>query len=110
MTKKAPLPRFHAGIASATIVIAPVKATMTNTTANINCGQSTNLEWQTTDAVDVSIDNGVGNVASSGSQAVSPHATTTYTMTATGPGGKVTGTEAVNVNTAVTGNIGGEPD
>ena len=63
LTKKAPLPRFHAGIASATIVIAPVKATMTNTTANINCGQSTNLEWQTTDAVDVSIDNGVGDVA-----------------------------------------------
>jgi hypothetical protein len=109
LTKKAPLPRFHAGIASATIVIAPVKATMTNTTANINCGQSTNLEWQTTDAVDVSIDNGVGNVASSGSQAVSPHATTTYTMTATGPGGKVTGTEAVNVNTAVTATLAANP-
>ena len=109
LTKKAPLPRFHAGIASATIVIAPVKATMTNTSANINCGQSTNLEWQTTDAVDVSIDNGVGNVASSGSQAVSPHATTTYTMTATGPGGKVTGTEAVNVNTAVTATLAANP-
>jgi hypothetical protein len=109
LTKKAPLPRFHAGIASATIVIAPVKATMTNSSANINCGQSTNLEWQTTDAVDVSIDNGVGNVASSGSQAVSPHATTTYTMTATGPGGKVTGTEAVNVNTAVTATLAANP-
>ncbi len=109
LTKKAPLPRFHAGIASATIVIAPVKATMTNTSANINCGQSTNLEWQTTDAVDVSIDNGVGNVASSGSQAVSPHATTTYTMTATGPGGKVTATEAVNVNTAVTATLAANP-
>ncbi|MFZ0523423.1 MAG: OmpA family protein [Candidatus Acidiferrales bacterium] len=109
LTKKAPLPRFHAGIASATIVIAPVKATMTNTSANINCGQSTNLEWQTTDAVDVSIDNSVGNVASSGSQAVSPHATTTYTLTATGPGGKVTGTEAVNVNTAVTATLAANP-
>ena len=74
---------------------------MTNTTANINCGQTTNLEWQTTDAVDVTMDNGVGSVASSGTQAVSPHATTTYTLTATGPGGKVTATEAVNVNTKV---------
>jgi hypothetical protein len=109
LTKKAPLPRFHAGIASATIVIAPVKATITNTTANINCGQSTNLEWQTTDAVDVSFDNGVGNVASSGSQAVSPHATTTYTMTATGPGGKVTAAEVVNVNTAVTATLAANP-
>ncbi|MGA7224975.1 MAG: OmpA family protein [Candidatus Acidiferrales bacterium] len=109
LTKKAPLPRFHAGIASATIVIAPVKATMTNTSANINCGQSTNLEWQTTDAVDVSFDNGVGNVASSGSQAVSPHATTTYTMTATGPGGKVTAAEVVNVNTAVTATLAANP-
>ncbi|MGA7853781.1 MAG: OmpA family protein [Candidatus Acidiferrales bacterium] len=109
LTKKAPLPRFHAGIASATIVIAPVKATMTNTTANINCGQSTNLEWQTTDAVDVNIDNGVGGVEGSGSKAVSPHATTTYTLTATGPGGKVTGTEAVNVNTAVTATLAANP-
>jgi hypothetical protein len=109
LTKKAPLPRFHAGIASATIVIAPVKATMTNTTANINCGQSTNLEWQTTDAVDVNIDNGVGGVEGSGSKAVSPHATTTYTLTATGPGGKATGTEAVNVNTAVTATLAANP-
>src|SRR5271156_5327445 len=52
LTKKAPLPRFHAGIASATVVIAPVKATVTNSTANINCSQNTNLEWTTADAVD----------------------------------------------------------
>ena len=109
LTKKAPLPRFHAGIASATVVVAPVKATMTNTTANINCGQSTNLEWQTTDAVDVDFDNGVGHVASSGTQAVSPHATTTYTMTARGPGGKVTATDVVNVNTAVQATLSANP-
>jgi hypothetical protein len=109
LQKKAPLPRFHAGIASATVVIAPVKASMTNSSANINCGQSTDLQWQTTDAVDVSIDNGVGNVASSGTQSVSPHATTTYTMTATGPGGKVTGAEAVNVNTTVVASLTANP-
>src|ERR1700734_2981807 len=109
LTKKAPLPRFHAGIASATVVVAPVHATVTNSTANINCGQSTNLEWTTTDAVDVSYDQGVGKVANSGSQAVSPHATTTYTLTAAGPGGVVTGTETVNVNTTVTGSINAAP-
>jgi hypothetical protein len=109
LTKKAPLPRFHAGIASATVVVAPVHATVTNSTANINCGQSTNLEWTTTDAVDVSYDQGIGKVANSGSQAVSPHATTTYTLTAAGPGGIVTGTETVNVNTVVTGSITASP-
>jgi OmpA family protein/PEGA domain-containing protein len=109
LTKKAPLPRFHAGIASATIVVAPVKVSVTNSTASINCGQSTNLEWTTTDAVDVSYDNGVGKVAGSGSQAVSPHATTTYTLTAVGPGGTVTGTETVNVNTTVVASLNAAP-
>jgi hypothetical protein len=109
LTKKAPLPRFYAGIASATVVVAPVKATLTNSTANINCGQSTNLEWSTTDAVDVSYDNGIGKVANSGSQAVSPHTTTTYTLTAAGPGGTVTGSETVNVNTTVVATLNAAP-
>ena len=109
LTKKAPLPRFHAGAASATVVVAPVKATVTNSTANINCGQSTNLEWTTTDAVDVSYDQSIGKVASSGSQAVSPRATTTYTLTAAGPGGVVTGTETVNVNTTVVATLNAAP-
>jgi hypothetical protein len=109
LTKKAPLPRFHAGVASATVVVAPVKASVTNSTANINCGQSTNLEWTTADAVDVSYDNGVGKVANSGSQPVSPHATTTYTLTAAGPGGVVTNTETVNVNTTVVATLNAAP-
>jgi outer membrane protein OmpA-like peptidoglycan-associated protein len=109
LTKKAPLPRFYAGTASATVVIAPVHATVTNATANINCGQSTNLEWTTTDAVDVSWDQSIGKVANSGSQAVSPHATTTYTLTAVGPGGTVTGTETVNVNTTVVATLNTAP-
>src|SRR6202162_3578178 len=103
LQKRAPLPRFHAGIASATVVIAPVKLSVANATANINCSQNTDIAWQTTDAVDVSVDNGLGNVDASGSKSVSPRATTTYTLTAVGPGGRVTGTETVNVNTTVTG-------
>jgi OmpA family/PEGA domain len=109
LQKKAPLPRFHAGIASATVVIAPVKLSVANATANINCSQNTDIAWQTTDAVDVSIDNGLGNVDPSGSKSVSPRATTTYTLTAVGPGGRVTGTETVNVNTTVTGSITANP-
>src|ERR1700734_3455924 len=109
LQKKAPLPRFHAGIASATVVIAPVRATVTNSTANINCSQNTDLAWQTTDAVDVSIDNGVGAVDASGSKSVSPRATTTYTLTAAGPGGIVSGTETVEVNTVVVAALTASP-
>jgi hypothetical protein len=109
LQKRSPLPRFHAGIASATVVIAPVRAVITNATANINCSQNTDLAWQTTDAVDVTVDNGVGNVDLNGSKSVSPRATTTYTLTASGPGGIVTGTETVNVNTKVDATLTANP-
>ncbi|HUO35827.1 MAG TPA: OmpA family protein [Candidatus Acidoferrum sp.] len=109
LEKHAPLPRFKAGIASATIVVAPTKASFSNSTANIDCGQTANLAWTSSDAVDTSIDNGVGTVASSGQQGVSPHQTTTYTMTAAGPGGVVTNAETVNVNTAVQASIDANP-
>ncbi len=109
LQKRAPLPRFHAGIASATVVIAPVRAVVTNATATINCSQNTDLAWQTTDAVDVTIDNGVGNVDLNGSKSVSPRATTTYTLTASGPGGIVTGTETVTVNTKVDATLTANP-
>jgi hypothetical protein len=109
LQKKAPLPRFTAGIASATIVVAPTRGAMVNTSANIDCGQTANLAWQTADAVDTSIDNGIGNVQANGSQGVSPHATTTYTLTAAGPGGIAKSSEAVNVNTVVQASINANP-
>ncbi len=109
LQKKAPLPRFYAGIASATVVVSPVKLSVSNASANINCNQNTDLAWQTTDAVDVTIDNGVGAVNASGTKSVSPRATTTYTLTAAGPGGTVTSTEAVNVNTAVQASLTSSP-
>lgn len=110
LAKEGPLPRFKAGLASATVVVAPVKiASFTATASNINCGESSNLAWQTTDAVDTSIDNSVGNEPAGGNASVSPHANTTYTLTATGPGGKATSTAAVNVNTVVQASINANP-
>ena len=41
-------------------------------------GKSATLSWSSTDATTVVIDNGVGNVAPSGSRSVSPTASTTY--------------------------------
>jgi hypothetical protein len=108
--KLKPQPRFKAGIASATVAVAPVKInSFAVDNANINCGQSTNLSWNTSEAVDTNVDNGVGAVSATGSQAVSPHATTTYTMTASGPGGVVTSPAAVNVNTVVTASLTANP-
>ena len=109
LEKKAPLPRFTAGIASATIVVAPTKGSFSSSSANIDCGQTANLAWTSSDAVDTSIDNGVGNVAASGQQGVSPHATTTYTFSAAGPGGIVKSPETVNVNTVVQASLDASP-
>ncbi len=52
----------------------------------ITAGQSTTLTWQTSNAQNVTI-SGLGTVAVSGSQQVSPGNSTTYNLTATGPGG-----------------------
>ena len=84
------VPRFHAGIASATVAVAPVTGSFSASTANINCGQSSTLNWQTAETVDANI-SGIGTVQPSGSQSVSPHATTTYDFHASGPGGTVKG-------------------
>jgi hypothetical protein len=53
----------------------------------IAAGSSTMLAWSVTNAINISIDNGIGGVPSTGSIAVSPTTTTTYTMTAVGTGG-----------------------
>ena len=52
----------------------------------IQKGQSATLNWQTSNATDVSID-GIGAVQASGSQQVSPGDSTTYHLVAKGAGG-----------------------
>ena len=53
--------------------------------------------WQSTNASSVVIDSGVGNVAETGSLMVSPRESTTYTVTAQGPGGEATSGTRVTV-------------
>ena len=88
--------------------MAPATGSFSASTANINCGQSSTLNWQTADTVDANI-SGIGTVQPSGSQSVSPHATTDYAFTATGPGGTVKGDSTVNVNTKVDASISANP-
>jgi PEGA domain len=55
--------------------------------SQIEQGQSTTLKWETANASDVTIDNGIDRVDSSGQTTVRPTANTTYTLTAKGNGG-----------------------
>ena len=75
----------------------PPQGTVSVLPTSINTGDSATLTWETADADSVVIDNGIGSVATSGSRVVAPSETTTYTLTATGPGGKTTATSTVTV-------------
>jgi hypothetical protein len=70
--------------------------------STITAGQSSTLTWLVQGATSVSIDNGVGSVAATGSTTVTPATTTKYTITAVAPAGNVTATATVTVNPAVT--------
>ncbi len=64
----------------------------------ITQGQSATLSWTSTNADAVSIDQSIGNVDLSGSMTVSPSQTTTFIITATGPGGANTASITINVS------------
>src|SRR5262249_18727837 len=55
------------------------------------------LTWSTTNAVTVTIDQGIATVAASGTRSVSPTTTTTYVLTATNGVGSVTSTTTVTI-------------
>jgi phospholipase C len=61
-------------------------ASLTASPNTIPKGQSSTLTWQTSNATSVTIQ-GIGSVPASGSQQVTPTTSTTYQLTATGPGG-----------------------
>ena len=63
----------------------------------IERGDQTTLTWQSTDASSLLIDSGVGNVEENGSMVVAPLESTTYTATATGPGGDAKSSTRVTV-------------
>jgi outer membrane protein OmpA-like peptidoglycan-associated protein len=98
------IPRFAVGSASATVAVAQPTAELSTTAAQINCGDSSQLKWASTDAPNVQI-TPLGTVAASGEQTLQPKQTTEYHLTALGPGGTATANTKVNVNTAVQANL-----
>lgn len=65
----------------------------------INPGESAKLTWTSTDASNVSIAPEVGAVTAQGTTTVTPAKSTTYTVTASGPGGNADATVSIAVNT-----------
>ena len=101
-------PRFTVGTASATVAVAKPTAQLSATTAQLNCGDSSQLKWSSSDAPRVEI-TPIGTVATSGEQAIQPKQTTNYELTASGPGGTATSTATVNVNNTIQADLGLSP-
>jgi hypothetical protein len=100
--------RFKAGLASASVVVAPVSGSISATPTRIECGQSSELKWAALETVDNDI-SGMSPVPASGQRQVSPKKTTTYELTSAGPGGVVKSTATVDVNPAVSAQIQASP-
>jgi len=64
---------------------------------SINAGASATLSWEVTGAQEIVIDNGIGKVEAIGGRAVTPAATTTYVLTAKGPGGSARAVVTIEV-------------
>jgi hypothetical protein len=75
----------------------PLSVTLTAPTGAILAGHPITLTWTSINATTLSIDNGIGAVASAGSTTVSPLLTTTYTITANYSGLSITALVTVTV-------------
>ncbi len=78
---------------------APAVAQFSAEPTSIQRGQSSTLRWEVSgDVSSVSINQGIGTVQNTGSRSVSPSDSTTYMLSATGPGGTTTASATVNVS------------
>lgn len=75
-------------------------ASLSATPDSVQRGQSVQLTWSTQNATDVTI-NPLGGVASEGTRSVTPSDSTTYTLTAKGPGGTAEATARVTVTAPI---------
>ncbi|MFZ2629950.1 MAG: hypothetical protein WA081_10805, partial [Desulfosalsimonadaceae bacterium] len=69
---------------------------------SIVSGQSCGLAWAVEYATSVSIDNGIGDVTEYGYLEISPTETTTYTITASNPGGTSSASTTITVISPIT--------
>jgi len=74
-------------------------ATLSVSPDSIPAGGSATLSWSTHDATEINID-GIGSVPAAGRQSVSPETSTTYHLTAQGPGGTAEASARLTVTQA----------
>jgi outer membrane protein OmpA-like peptidoglycan-associated protein len=104
----ATVPRFHAGIASATVAVAPVSGTVSANPSKIDCNQNTQLAWSSSETIDADM-SGLSPVPTTGEKTISPRQTTVYELTATGPGGVTKPSTTVEVNPVVQSSLNASP-
>src|SRR5881296_273402 len=68
--------------------------------ASAQAGQQVTLTWSSTNATSITLEPSVGPVAAQGSKTVRPSQSTTYTVTASGPGGSAHASAKVNITPA----------
>jgi peptidoglycan-associated lipoprotein len=83
--------------------------TLTAVPNSIQPGGSATLSWTSQDATDFDLQPGVGKVQATGSTSVTPQSSTTFTLTAIGPGGTGTATARVSVYSPTTSQPAVEP-
>jgi len=79
---------------------APPTVTLNASPTSVQAGDTVTLSWSSTNATDLDIEPGVGKVAPDGRTPVQPSDSTTYTITATGPGGSANSSVRVTVTPA----------
>jgi hypothetical protein len=101
--RTAPGPALAAALASLLLAACggtgdppPVIASFSATPSTAAHGVPVTLTWSVSDATSLAIDPGIGTVTGT-TRTVGPCATTTYTLTASGPGGSATRTATVTV-------------
>jgi hypothetical protein len=102
------LPRFKSGAFSTTVGVAPVSSSVSANPARIDCGQSSHLNWASVDTIDADMSH-MSPVPTTGARSVSPKETTTYELTATGPGGVTKSSATVEVNQSVQSSLTASP-
>jgi hypothetical protein len=100
--------RFRAGVASATVVVAPVSGSVSANPSKIDCNQNTQLAWVSKETVEAEM-SGMSPVPTSGEKTISPRQTTVYQFTASGPGGVATPSTTVEVNPVVQSSLSASP-
>ena len=74
--------------------------TLNASSSFVHAGEGVTLTWSSTNATELNLSPGVGNVAPEGSTTVTPTESTTYSITAKGPGGTADASARITVSPA----------